>query len=71
MKDAIHPQYNEIEVVCACGATFKTRSTSPKVHVEICADCHPFYTGNQKILDTAGRVERFRQKYANVKAAAR
>jgi large subunit ribosomal protein L31 len=71
MKAAIHPQYNEIEVVCACGATFKTRSTSPKVHVEICADCHPFYTGNQKILDTAGRVERFRQKYANVKTASR
>jgi large subunit ribosomal protein L31 len=70
MKAGIHPQYNEIEVVCACGATFKTRSTSPKVHVEICADCHPFYTGNQKILDTAGRVERFRLKYANVKPAA-
>ena len=71
MKEAIHPQYQEIEVVCACGSTFKTRSTSPKVHVEICSDCHPFYTGNQKILDTAGRVERFRQKYANVKVAAR
>lgn len=71
MKAAIHPEYNEIEVVCACGSTFKTRSTSPKVHVEICSDCHPFYTGNQKILDTAGRVERFRQKYANVKAAAK
>jgi large subunit ribosomal protein L31 len=71
MKEAIHPQYQEIDVVCACGATFKTRSTSPKVHVEICADCHPFYTGNQKIMDTAGRVERFRQKYANVKVAAR
>jgi large subunit ribosomal protein L31 len=70
MKAAIHPQYSEIEVVCACGATFKTRSTSPKVHVEICSHCHPFFTGNQKIMDTAGRVERFRQKYANVKPAA-
>jgi large subunit ribosomal protein L31 len=71
MKAAIHPEYNEIEVVCACGSTFKTRSTSAKVHVEICSDCHPFYTGNQKILDTAGRVERFRQKYANVKVATK
>jgi large subunit ribosomal protein L31 len=70
MKAAIHPEYKEIEVVCACGATFKTRSTSSKVHVEICSHCHPFFTGNQKIMDTAGRVERFRQKYANVKPAA-
>jgi large subunit ribosomal protein L31 len=70
MKAAIHPEYKEIEVVCACGATFKTRSTSPKLHVEICATSHPLYTGHPKILDTAGRVERFRQKYANVKPAA-
>lgn len=71
MKATIHPEYNEIEVVCACGSTFKTRSTSAKLHVEICADCHPFYTGTQKLMDTAGRVERFRQKYANVRPAAR
>ena len=71
MKAAIHPEYNPIDVVCACGNTFQTRSTAPKLHVEIRANCHPFYTGNQKILDTAGRVERFRQKYANVKTAAK
>ena len=71
MKAGIHPEYNPIEVVCACGNTFPTRSTSAKLHVEICANCHPFYTGQQKILDTAGRVERFRQKYANVKVATK
>jgi len=70
MKAGIHPEYQSIEVVCACGNTFQTRSTSPKVHVEICSNCHPFYTGQQKILDTAGRVERFRLRYANVKPAA-
>jgi large subunit ribosomal protein L31 len=70
MKAGIHPEYQSIEVVCACGNTFQTRSTSQKVHVEICSNCHPFYTGQQKILDTAGRVERFRLRYANVKPAA-
>jgi len=63
MKAAIHPEYKEVEVLCACGNTFRTRSTAPKIHVEICSNCHPFYTGQQKILDTAGRVERFRQRY--------
>lgn len=67
MKDAIHPDYAEIDVACSCGNNFKTRSTSSKaLHVEVCAECHPFYTGKQKIVDTAGRVERFRQKYGNV-----
>jgi len=64
MKQGIHPQYNEITVTCSCGATFKTGSTMNKpLHVEVCSQCHPFYTGKQKIVDTAGRVEKFRQKY--------
>ena len=63
MKEGIHPQSHELEVVCACGAKFTTRSTSKKIHVEICSDCHPFYTGQQKIVDTAGRVERFNKRY--------
>jgi large subunit ribosomal protein L31 len=67
MKAGIHPEYKEVEVLCACGNTFRTRSTAPKIHVEICSSCHPFYTGQQKILDTAGRVERFRARYANSK----
>lgn len=64
MKPEIHPNYNEITVACSCGASFKTRSTMGKdLHVEVCSQCHPFYTGKQKIVDTAGRVEKFRQKY--------
>ncbi|MEA1980158.1 MAG: 50S ribosomal protein L31 [candidate division Zixibacteria bacterium] len=66
MKAGIHPKYNELEVKCACGATFKTRSTSKEINVEICSNCHPFFTGKQKLIDTAGRVERFRQKYSKV-----
>jgi large subunit ribosomal protein L31 len=65
MKAAIHPNYNEIRVHCACGNTFTTRSTHKgDIHVEICSNCHPFFTGKQKLMDTAGRVERFRRKYA-------
>ncbi|HEV2699019.1 MAG TPA: 50S ribosomal protein L31 [Terriglobales bacterium] len=64
MKAAIHPAYNEIRVHCACGHAFSTRSTHRgDIHVEICSNCHPFFTGKQKLLDTAGRVERFRRKY--------
>ncbi len=63
MKADIHPEYHETDVVCACGHSFKTRSTVDKIHVEVCSKCHPFYTGQQKIVDTAGRVERFRKKY--------
>ena len=71
MKSGIHPQYKEIKVICSCGNTFTTRSTLAKeLHVEVCAACHPFYTGKQKIVDTAGRVEKFRQKYARKPAAA-
>ena len=64
MKTDIHPKYSEIDVTCSCGVTFKTRSTINKpLHVEVCSSCHPFYTGKQKIVDTAGRVEKFRQRY--------
>ena len=66
MKTGIHPNYSEIQVTCSCGNTFATRSTVNKpLHVEVCAACHPFYTGKQKIVDTAGRVEKFRQRYAS------
>lgn len=63
MKEHIHPKYQEVQVVCACGATWTTRSTKKEMHVEICSNCHPFYTGKQKLVDTAGRVERFQKKY--------
>ena len=65
MKAAIHPAYNEVRVHCACGSSFTTRSTHRgDISVEICSSCHPFFTGKQKIMDTAGRIERFRRKYA-------
>ena len=63
MKTDIHPKYEPIEVTCNCGHKFQTRSTSDKIHVEICSECHPFYTGKQKLVDTAGRIERFNNKY--------
>lgn len=64
MQTKIHPKYEEIAVNCTCGNQFKTRSTTCEpLHIEICSQCHPFYTGKQKIIDTAGRVDRFRQKY--------
>ena len=65
MKTDIHPEYATATVKCACGNTYKTRSTQAEIHTDICAQCHPFFTGKQKLVDTAGRVERFRQKYAN------
>ncbi|MDA8242524.1 MAG: 50S ribosomal protein L31 [Elusimicrobia bacterium] len=64
MKNDIHPSYNLCEVSCACGNKFQTRSVKPSIKVEICYACHPFYTGKQKLLDTAGRVERFQKKFA-------
>ena len=68
MKADIHPEYNEIDVTCSCGNTFKTGSTLGKaLSVEVCSECHPFYTGKQKIVDTAGRVEKFRQRYGTKK----
>ena len=64
MKQGIHPEYNEIKVLCACGHSFTTRSTRKEdLHVEICSDCHPFFTGKQKLIDTAGRVDRFNKRY--------
>ncbi len=63
MKKGIHPQYKEATVVCGCGNTFKTRSTKERIAVEICSACHPFYTGKQRFVDTAGRVEKFNRKY--------
>ncbi len=63
MKAGIHPEYHVVHVVCACGNTFATRSTTKNIHLEICAKCHPYFTGKQKLVDTAGRVERFRAKY--------
>ena len=72
MKPGIHPDYHPVTVHCACGSTFQTRSTikGDMLRGEICSSCHPFFTGKQKLVDTAGRVERFNKKYANVPAAA-
>jgi large subunit ribosomal protein L31 len=63
MKKEIHPDYMEATVTCSCGNTFKTRSTKPELRVEICSQCHPFYSGKQKLVDTGGRVERFERRY--------
>jgi len=71
MKQGIHPAYGPATVTCACGSTFTTRATRPEIRVEICSRCHPFYTGRQKIMDTEGRVERFRQRYARVQQVQR
>ncbi len=65
MKDKIHPKYDVVEVVCACGAKFETRSTMKAVKLDICSSCHPFFTGKQKMLDTEGRVEKFNKKFAS------
>jgi len=72
VKAGIHPDYHEVTVSCACGNVFKTRSTfkGTQIRLEICAACHPFFTGKMKLIDTAGRVERFRRKYAQATAAA-
>ena len=66
MKEGIHPEYKVINVKCSCGNEFQTRSTGKDLSLDVCSACHPFYTGKQKIVDTAGRVERFRQKYGSV-----
>ena len=71
MKADIHPPYGHIEVRCACGATFVTRSTKADIHVEICSECHPFYTGKQKFVDKGGRVDRFRQRQAKTEELQR
>lgn len=69
MKKDIHPEYVACEIKCACGNVIKTRSTKAEIHVEICSNCHPFFTGKQKFIDTEGRVERFRKKYATKTAS--
>jgi large subunit ribosomal protein L31 len=63
MKPGIHPEYVEATVHCSCGNTFQTRSTSPVLRVDVCSNCHPFYTGTQRIVDSAGQVERFRKRF--------
>jgi large subunit ribosomal protein L31 len=63
MKEGIHPEYKETIITCVCGKTYETKSTKKDIRVEICSNCHPFITGKQKIMDTAGRVERFKKKY--------
>ena len=70
MKPGIHPKYQEVDVRCACGNTFKTRSTKPELHLEICNMCHPFFTGRQKLIDTEGRVERFTKRFGATSAGA-
>jgi large subunit ribosomal protein L31 len=64
MKTEIHPQYHQVQVHCACGETFTTGSTKKELRVEICSKCHPFFTGKQKLVDSAGRIDRFQQRYA-------
>ncbi len=68
MKADIHPNYKATQVRCACGNTFETRSTTDEISVEVCSQCHPYFTGKQKLMDTAGRIERFRQRYAGGEA---
>jgi len=63
MKDGIHPKYNDAVVTCGCGNSFKTRSTKPKIAIEVCSACHPFYTGTVKFVDAAGRVDKFNKKF--------
>jgi large subunit ribosomal protein L31 len=71
VREKIHPKYHEVEARCACGARWKTRSTKPELHLEICSSCHPFFTGKQKLLDTEGRVERFSKKFGAQTSEAR
>ena len=71
MKPGIHPKYHVVDVRCACGNTFKTRSTKPELHLEICNQCHPFFTGRQKLIDTEGRVERFTKRFGTQTTAVR
>lgn len=71
MKPGIHPEYHDVDVRCACGAAWKTRSTKPELRLDICSNCHPFFTGRQKLIDTEGRVERFTKKFGQVTVATR
>jgi len=69
MKEGIHPKYHKITVSCACGNKFETRSTKSEIRLELCSECHPFFTGKQKLVDTAGRIERFQKRYGLDKGA--
>jgi large subunit ribosomal protein L31 len=71
MKTEIHPEYMAASVRCSCGNTFTTRSTKPDLHVEVCSECHPFYTGKQKLMDAGGRVERFQRRLERAEKARR
>ncbi|MDD3642356.1 MAG: 50S ribosomal protein L31 [Candidatus Krumholzibacteria bacterium] len=71
MKKDIHPKYRKTTIKCLCGNVIETRSTQEEIHVEICSACHPFFTGKQKLIDTAGRVERFQRKYGDYKKTTR
>jgi large subunit ribosomal protein L31 len=71
VKADLHPMYRKVMAVCACGNQFETRSTAQSIHVEVCAQCHPYFTGKQRLVDTAGRVDRFRRKYKTETAAAK
>ena len=68
MKEKIHPKYDKCLVTCACGNSFETKSTKSELRLDICSSCHPFYTGKQKLMDTEGRIDRFKKKYASVQA---
>ena len=71
MKEKIHPDYRETNIVCACGAVIKTRSTKQNIHVDICSKCHPFFTGKQKLVDSAGRVDKFIKRYGKMQPKAK
>ena len=71
MKAEIHPEYNSVKVTCACGNSFQTRSTKKEISVDVCGACHPFYTGKQRLMDTQGRIDRFRRRYATNTPAAK
>jgi len=70
VKQGIHPEFSEVLVKCPCGATYTTKSTSKKIYVEICSKCHPFYTGKQKLIDSAGKIEKFKKRYSAKKITA-
>lgn len=72
MKESVHPHYKDVKVVCSCGNKFTTRSTvnKPELHIEVCSQCHPFYTGKQKVADVGGRVDKFKKRYATKAAGA-
>lgn len=71
MRKGIHPQYGPAKIICNCGNVIETRATQEAIHIEICSNCHPFYTGKQKLVDSAGRIDRFHKRYAGLKTASK